>query len=70
MSIEYKINKPITTEQYTELLKSTTLSERRPIDDLACIAGMLSNSKSILVIQTINSVGFLGLNPELSAVNL
>ena len=44
MSIEYKINKPITTEQYIELLKSTTLGERRPIDDLECMEGMISNS--------------------------
>jgi len=44
MSIEYKINEPITTEQYIELLKSTTLGERRPIDDLECMEGMISNS--------------------------
>lgn len=42
-SIEYKINEPITTEQFIELLKSATLGERRPIDDRACMEGMISN---------------------------
>lgn len=44
MSIEYKINKPITIEQFVTLMKASTLCERRPIDDLDCIEGMISNS--------------------------
>jgi ribosomal protein S18 acetylase RimI-like enzyme len=48
MSIEYKINKPIATEQYIELLRSSTLGERRPIEDFACMAGMISNSNLIV----------------------
>ena len=44
MSIEYKINEPISTDQFIALLKSSTLSERRPVDDRACMAGMISNS--------------------------
>ena len=44
MSIEYKINEPITTDQFIELLANSTLGERRPIHDLQCMEGMVSNS--------------------------
>lgn len=44
MSIEYKINEPITTEQFVALLKSSTLGERRPVEDRECMKGMISNS--------------------------
>jgi ribosomal protein S18 acetylase RimI-like enzyme len=44
MNVEYKINKRITPEQFIELLSSSTLGDRRPIDDLECIKGMLDNS--------------------------
>jgi len=44
MSIEYKINHSISTEQFILLLAESTLSERRPIDDRECMEGMISNS--------------------------
>jgi len=44
MSIEYKINEPINTDQFIELLKSSSLGERRPVDDRSCMEGMISNS--------------------------
>ena len=44
MKIEYKINAQITTEQFIALLESSTLGERRPIEDKECMAGMVSNS--------------------------
>ncbi|MEJ2640709.1 MAG: GNAT family N-acetyltransferase [Desulfosarcinaceae bacterium] len=44
MRIAYKINAPITTEQFIALLRSSTLGERRPIDDRACMEGMVANS--------------------------
>lgn len=44
MSIEYKINSPITTDQFIDLLRSTTLGKRRPVDDRECIEGMLNHS--------------------------
>ena len=43
MSIEYRINEPITTDQFIELLANSTLGERRPIHDLQCMEGMVSN---------------------------
>ena len=44
MSIEYKVNEPITTDQFVELLRNSTLGERRPVEDRACMDGMISNS--------------------------
>ena len=48
MSIEYKINEPITTDQFVSLLKASTLGERRPIEDRECMEGMISNSNLIV----------------------
>ena len=44
MNIEYKTNEPITTDQFVELLRNSTLGQRRPIEDRKCMDGMISNS--------------------------
>ncbi len=44
MSIEYKINHPISTDQFMSLLADSTLGERRPMQDRECMEGMISNS--------------------------
>ena len=44
MSIEYKINSPISTDQFISLLRESTLAERRPIEDRECMEGMVKNS--------------------------
>lgn len=44
MSIEYKIDTPISTDQFIELLRESALGERRPIEDRECMEGMLENS--------------------------
>jgi hypothetical protein len=48
MNIEYKINASISTAQFISLLERSTLGERRPIDDQACMEGMISNSNLIV----------------------
>ena len=48
MSIQYKINTAVSTEQFIELLKISTLGERRPIHNKQCIEGMLINSNLIV----------------------
>ena len=48
MNIEYKINEPIATDEFVELLKASTLGERRPIDDRECMEGVLLNSNLIV----------------------
>lgn len=44
MSIEYKINAPISADQFIDLLVRSTLGERRPIHDRECMEGMVANS--------------------------
>ena len=44
MEIEYKINQPISTEEFKNLLIESSLGERRPIDDDQCLKGMINNT--------------------------
>lgn len=44
MSIEYKINVPVSTGQFISLLRESSLGERRPIEDQECMEGMVKNS--------------------------
>ena len=44
MNIKYKINEPITAEKFIELLNTSALAARRPVDDLICMQGMIDNS--------------------------
>ena len=48
MNIKYKVNSPIATDQFIELLRRSTLSKRRPIDDYKCIEGMVKNSNLMI----------------------
>ncbi|MGO2341853.1 GNAT family N-acetyltransferase [Vibrio litoralis] len=48
MEIEYKVNQPISVEQFVNLLKKTSLGERRPLENEATIQGMLENSNLIV----------------------
>jgi hypothetical protein len=48
MNIEYKINEPIEVKDFIDLLNRSTLGQRRPVDDLACMQGMLKNSNLIV----------------------
>ena len=41
MTIEYKINAPVTTEQFLRVLETSTLGERRPVQDRACSEHLL-----------------------------
>ncbi|MGH9773116.1 MAG: GNAT family N-acetyltransferase [Candidatus Acidiferrales bacterium] len=44
MNIEYEVNTPLSTDQFVELLRDSTLGERRPIDDTGCMEGIVKNS--------------------------
>ncbi|MGR6861402.1 GNAT family N-acetyltransferase [Aliivibrio salmonicida] len=48
MEIDYKVNEPITAEQFITLLKKTSLGARRPIDNVETIQAMLDNSNLIV----------------------
>ena len=59
MSIEYKINASVSVDQFIELLRTSTLGERRPIDDRECMEGMLKNSN--LVVTAWNGKKLVGI---------
>ena len=48
MVITYKVNRPISTDQFIDLLTASTLAERRPVDDRECMEGMIKNSNLIV----------------------
>lgn len=43
MTLRYETSAPITVEQFADLLRRSTLAERRPVDDGACLAAMLEH---------------------------
>lgn len=48
MTIAFKVNAPITPDQFIDVLNRSTLAERRPIHDRACIEGMVKNSNLLV----------------------
>jgi predicted N-acetyltransferase YhbS len=47
MSIQYESNRVISEEQFIDLLKRSTLAERRPVDDPKCIKAMLEHANLV-----------------------
>src|SRR5690606_9275209 len=41
-------NQPVTADEFIELLQKTSLGARRPLQDRACIEGMVSNSNLMI----------------------
>ncbi len=48
MKIAYKINSPVSAEQFIQVLKQSTLGDRRPVDDFECMQGMVQNSNLMI----------------------
>ena len=48
MHIEYKVNQPISVEQFCSLLSRTSLGVRRPLDDTQAIQGLLDNANLLV----------------------
>lgn len=44
MNIRYESSAPITPEDFGDLLRRSTLAERRPVDDLHCLQAMLQHA--------------------------
>ena len=44
MGIHYDASRPITESEFIDLLKRSTLAERRPVDDQTCMAAMLRHA--------------------------
>jgi GNAT superfamily N-acetyltransferase len=43
-SLAYSAERPVTPEQYRDVLVRSTLAERRPVDDPGCLRDMLENA--------------------------
>ena len=48
MAIEYAVDRPVSVEQFRQVLNASTLGERRPMDDAECLQGMIANSNLIV----------------------
>jgi predicted N-acetyltransferase YhbS len=48
MRIDYKISVQVSTDQFIDLLRASTLGERRPVDDRECMKGMVENSNLVV----------------------
>ncbi|MGO4894318.1 GNAT family N-acetyltransferase [Flavobacterium sp. W21_SRS_FM6] len=48
MTIEYKVNQPISVEEFCELLSNTSLGARRPLHNKDLIQGMLDNANLVV----------------------
>jgi len=44
VDIQYLVNKEISADEFIALLNRSTLGERRPVDDLECVRGMLEHA--------------------------
>lgn len=44
MNIHYEIDRSITDAEFVDLLRRSTLAERRPVDDANCVKAMLQNA--------------------------
>ena len=43
MNLRYETSRPISASEFIDLLKRSTLAERRPVEDLKCIEAMLQH---------------------------
>jgi predicted N-acetyltransferase YhbS len=48
VSYHYAIEPDLTSNEFVDILRRSSLSERRPVDDVATIAGMLANADIIV----------------------
>jgi ribosomal protein S18 acetylase RimI-like enzyme len=48
MEITYELNKRITADEFIDVLNRSTLGVRRPVDDRACMQGMLDHANLLV----------------------
>jgi predicted N-acetyltransferase YhbS len=44
VNLQYETSRPISADEFIDLLKRSTLAERRPVDDQECIQAMLQHA--------------------------
>lgn len=47
-NIVYKLNAKISADAFTQLLRDSTLADRRPVNDIECMSGMINNSNLVV----------------------
>lgn len=48
MQIDHRVNQGISADQFIALLRQSTLAERRPVEDRACMEGMIKHANLII----------------------
>lgn len=48
MFVQYRVNDPLTAQQFCTLLRTTSLGARRPLDEEATIQGMLDHANLLV----------------------
>jgi len=48
LNIKYNLNKSITSSEFINILKNSALGERRPVDDLETVKGMIEHADIIV----------------------
>ena len=48
MNVEYSLEPHLRVEEFVDLLRRSTLAERRPVDDVSTMAGMLAHADIIV----------------------
>ena len=52
MSIRYQIEPELSVDEFIDVLRRSTLADRRPVQDLACIGQMLRNADLIITARS------------------
>jgi GNAT superfamily N-acetyltransferase len=56
VEIKYAINEKPSVDEFIDVLVSSTLAERRPVEDRDCIAGMLENANLVVTARHENKL--------------
>lgn len=67
MEIEYRINQALNVEEFIGVLRRSTLAERRPVEDRACIEGMLQHAN--LLVTAWDGVRLIGASRSVTDFN-
>jgi predicted N-acetyltransferase YhbS len=52
LNVRYSIESELAVDEFIDVLRRSTLAERRPVDDLATITGMLANADIIVAARS------------------
>lgn len=47
-AIRFETNRPLSTDEFIDILQRSRLAERRPVDDRACVDAMLAHSNLLI----------------------